>query len=488
MAVTNIGLSAQGSSSSDAVTGYRVYAGGQSAPIYLKWKTVSGAEINKAFDIAVNYRLIPRGSSEGSGYTPWKTDWTTWKSVPLSSCDGRQLDGEGGWQWSIGLAELLALCSNDEHPGLDKSFTPDGSFSFGSRMFDQVQIDVHIKSQYVDGFADSSGRGHSPRTDASLWIGYFPSYEVERIYIDNVSTLKIDYSADGWERTDDRWELQSLTAGGEEMLASKPWGTVVRHSASGNGTVVVPMEKLSRIPAGETVKASIRFNASYRASGADFASAEGEAECKVGGGCDDPALTVERQGGSAVVSVAANGDIERVLVKMEGSEFAFDQAVTTPGSTVRFDFLPRNVEAVFTAMAMKGDGISGVVRASAGTAPAEGVVVLSPLSDPSVRAAAVYKVSLEEGYAPEVETVKLAGRTRECAYYGEGGSAEWSLSFDIVGPESAERPWRRASESGDCAMLLSDGRRRVVAFDDFRITRGHPGFASARAYLTEVDA
>ena len=59
-----------------------------------------GAEMNASFDIAVNYRFVPRGTSGGeeNGWTSWQTDWTTWTNVPISLCAGRQTEGASGWQ------------------------------------------------------------------------------------------------------------------------------------------------------------------------------------------------------------------------------------------------------------------------------------------------------------------------------------------------------------------------------------------------------
>ena len=496
MAVTNLGLSKNSSGTTDYSNGCKVYAN-EAPSLYLKWRTVSGAEINASFDIAINYRYIPSGnlSGEAAGYTDWQTDWSTWTTVKVEDCNGVQLSDQSGWQWSYDLAALLGKCKNEAYPNVKTAFTDSNTFPFLLRKFDQAQIDVHIKSRYKQTL---NGEKYSPRTDASVWIGYVPEYDIENIYIDSLDYLVIEYSADGWGRADDRWSLESLTVDGENIMASEPWGTVVRpYNAStgyGNGKVMVPTSKLTCLPVGKTVKANVRFNASCRPSGSEFANAEKSMTCGVNAGCPDPNITAERSGDSVLVHIAANASIESVLLKMEDAKFGFDQKTAKSGTTVRFDFVPRDVPITFSAIGINASRkVSNLVKRTVPAVPSEGELMLISLADPTLKAAAKLNVKLDDTYATARKTVKLAGRKRETAFYGEGGSASWSLSFSVL-PESAEpnpiygrKAWHKVSDAGDCVMFYK-GERTLVSLGQIKYSRPYNtgGAVTASVSLTEV--
>ena len=454
-----------------------------------------GAEMNASFDIAVNYRYVPRGTSGGeeNGWTSWQTDWTTWTNVPVAMCDGTQTEGASGWQWSIDLATLLERCK------VRNAFTDSTSFGFGSRKFDRAEVEVHIKSQYIEGRADASGNTCSTRTDATVLIECQPEYVIERIRCDSLDALKIDYSAYGWERVDDRWQLELLEASGASILfASMPWGAVARHSASGEGVVIVPTESLSRLPIGEAVVVELRLNPSYRAAGAEFARAAYSGACKTDGGCNTPTLSASATSGGVSVAVGDSGDkgkpIESCLLKLVGSKYPFDQRIVAPGGTATFPFAPRGVPISFTVLGVAKDGsLSKLVKAEYGAVEPLGAVELVSLADPSVRAVARWNVRLEDEYAPEREAVKLAGRERQSAFYGEGGSGGQSLSFDILPDDLAddfsetESAWRKAAEAGDLLMLRRDGSRTPVSLSNAKFSRAYDSpVVSVTTSLSEV--
>ena len=496
MAVTNLGLSKNSSETTDYSNGCKVYAN-EAPSLYLKWRTISGAEINASFDIAINYRYIPSGNlaGEAAGYTDWQTDWSTWTNIPLTECNGVQLSDQSGWQWSYDLSALLDRCKKDAYPNVKTAFTDSDKFPFLLRKFDQAQIDIHIKSRYKQAL---NGEETSPRTDASVWIGYVPEYDIESIYIDSLDYLVIEYSADGWGRADDRWSLESLAVDGESIMASEAWGTVVRpYDAStgyGNGKVMVPTSKLTRLPVADTVEANVRFNASYRPSGSEFANAEGTMACGVEVGCHDPIITAERVGDSVLVHIAEDASIESVLLKMEGAKFGFDQKIVKTGTTVRFDFVPRDVPITISALGINASRkVSNLVKRTVPAIPSEGELMLISLADPSLKAAAKLNVKLDDTYATARKTVKLAGRKRETAFYGEGGSESWNLSFSVL-PTSVEpnpiygrEAWHKVSDAGDC-VLFRNGERMLVSIGQIKYSMPYNtgGAVTASVSLTEV--
>lgn len=488
MAVTDVGLSALTSESTDYINGYRVYAGASDKPLYLKWRTLSGAEANDSFDISVDYRYVPRGTSEDGYWTDWHGGG--WTNIPVSECNGRQSGGQSGWQWSLDLATLLDRC------GLKEGFTDGSTFGFGSRKFDIVHMQVNIKSQMSNGSA-------SPRTDTQLWLGYFPAYEIERVYCDTLDEVKVEYFADGWERVDDRWSLESLDVDGASLLLnSKPWGTVARHSASGNGTVIIPVEKLAKAaPIGKNVYLKLNFNAAYRQSGAEFASAETILECENDAECNTPTLSIVAEGDRVLVTVGDAGDkdkaVKSCLVKLEGSEYRFDQQIINVGETAVFDYLPRGVPLEFSAVATAGEGtVSSEATATCPALRSTNALSLVSLLDPSLKACAKYDLTIDDDFKPERQTIKLAGRNRPSVFYGEGGEALWNLSFSIL-PESLEPDpscrkdaWSKLSEAGDCVLFLADGTRKQVSVDSVMFSRSCTtgGVVTAYVTLSEVGA
>ena len=483
MAITDIGLSAHGSSSADSRMRYMVRPADGEKSLYLKWRTASGSSTNVSFDIAVNYRVVPNVTVEGGAISDWATDWSTWvKEIPASSCNPQYVDG--GWQWSINLANLLGMISSG-NSNLRDMLIPNGIFSFDMRYYDRIEFGFHIKSHYAEGT--------SPRTDATVIVDYVPEYTVTSVYCDSLDTVKVEYEASSnWRRTDDRFCVESMRLGGEdgvEIAASKPWGSV------GNGVAHVPMSALSDLPIGETIYMEIRFNPSYGAIGEEFATAVYDDVCD-GGYANPITLHSKVENGALKVSATQKDSgypVSDVLMKLVGSNNRFDQVTKPIGTAVSWPHVPKGAPITIKAVGvMEGGGtISDVTMLTVTVDPAAPVEVVS-LRDPSIKAMAMHDLTISDDLMPESESVKLADRERECTYYGIGGRAAWNLSANLVkgiaGAHDTEAAWRKAATSGDCVLLLSDGTRRVVSFDSIRFGRNHPSFTGISATLREVDA
>lgn len=518
MAINSIGLSFFGPSKYEKTdrSGYDyadsnkrtlVRMGDKDSPIYLKWRTASGSDVNRKFDIAINYRAVPKVTTDGSAMSKWATDWSTWTSVSADLCNPQTTDGEGGYQWSYNFADLLNMC------GIRDALILNGSFAFSNRYYDRIEFGIRIKSHYITG-TDAVGGGEvigpddliaSPRTDDVFILDYVPDYIVRRVYCDSLDFVKVEYECSGWKRTDDRFCIEELAVGGESILASKPWGTITRTydatTGVATGTAAIPVSSLTDLPIGEDVSLKIRFNPAYGAIGEDFATATYGGECVGGGAVNEPVFFVSPNvnGILEIKPQDFGGDkkpVTHCLVKLRGSDMPFDQILIPVNEWSALAYVPRSTSLDFVAVGISiedtGDQyLSDPVTFDAEAAAFAPVEVVS-LRDPSIRAMAKYDLAINEDYIHELTQVKLAGRDRECAYYGTGGSAAWSVTAnlvkDVAGAYDTEEAWRKVAESGDCVMLLSDGTRRVVTVNDVRFNRSHPAFTSFSASLREVDA
>lgn len=492
MAIHSIGLSELGSTSADSNKRLFVHSNDVLSGLFLKWRTASGADINRSFDIALNYRAVPKVTTEGGGLSGWATEWDTWASkIPFGSCNPQYVDG--GYQWSIDFATLLGMDSVD----LLNILFRDGNFNFDHRYYDRIEFGIRIKSHYTDedtgtdetigmpGTADTS-----PRTDTTFIIDYVPNYTIEKIYCDKLETVKVKYSCEGWLRSDDRFCIEALSVGGEDIVLSKPWGTAA------NGIAEFPMSALSDIPLGATVDLEVRFNPSYGATGEEFARASYSGECQGGGGANPPALTHSVRDGVLYIkpddSGASGSPIVATLVKVVGSEYPFDQQTVEVGDESAWPYVKRGEPFQFRMIGIDGSGnISEARTFNTRVEPSAPVEVVS-LRNPKARAMAKYDLTISDDYAPEANTFKLADRERETTCYGVGGSAVWNLSASLLkntaGAYDTEAAWRKVSASGDCVLLLSDGTRRVVSVGTVRFSRNHPGFTGISTTMREVDA
>lgn len=486
MALTDLGIAWSGSESTTKYSGIISRAGSAERPAYIKWRSVNGVSVNKSFDITVDYRCVPRGSSDEG----WWTDWSGGVSANVSSsaCSPRQSSEKSGWQWSIDLATLLDLC------GIKEGVIDGSTFGFNSRKHDVVQVKVGVKSNLNSGKT-------SARIDKTLTLSYFPEYGIERVWCDSPDEVKVEYSSPNWERTDDLWVIQAMEANGESMLSeSAPNGTVARLSADENGVVVVPVSELAKAaPAGKSVYVDILFNTPWRTSTTEFASAEATLTCTADFECSTPTLAATVSDGVLRIAVGDSGDkadaVDTVTVKMDGSEYSFDQQTVKVGGEAVFAYAPRGRELSFSAVAV---GVSGVISeaavASVQAIPSAGAATLVSLSDPMLSATAKYDVRMDDDHRREKQTIKLAGRKRPSAFYGEGGETSWSLSFSVL-PEKRESDascrrgaWSDVADAGDAVMLLCDGARSIVSVDSLSFSRAcdSGGVTSAFASLTEV--
>lgn len=526
MAIHSIGLSEKASESADFSKRFIVRAEDDPTALFLKWRTASGVDVNESFDIALNYRVVPKVTTEGGGISGWATDWDTWAKVRAIHCKPQYVDG--GWQWSFDFAALLGMTSADKSedgPFMDGNVDIlydlfyNGGFGFADRYYDRIEFGLRVKSHYVGGDAGADETigmpgtaTTSPRTDTTFVLDYVPNYAIQGVYCDSFDSVKIKYTcSDLWLRSDDRFCVESMMVfdengeNGVEIAASKPWGTVSR---DGDAKIVtVPMSSLSDMPLGKKVSVEVRFNPSYGASGDEFASASLATPdmCQGGGAANTPYVTFTNPNTKGVLEIEAmdSGEdikpITHCFVKLRGSDKPFDQMIIPVNELTALPYAPRGVRLTFVVVgiAYGDDGrpiLSNVVRPEVTVMPLAAVEVVS-LRNPSARAFARYNLSVDGGLSPDKNMVLLQDRPLPSSSYGKGSISEWSLSFDIPPAEylrrdlEGEDAWRHVVSSGDCVMLRADGRRNVVSFDRFRAVRPKGSvLTSVSASMTEVNA
>lgn len=466
MAVGDITIS--DSTSNRATYSFRIKDGDGSHSMYMHWSTMQGTNYLKNFVFEWQWRGVPKGSvGEGEG---GNTNWSSWstKTLAVSSCHPYQVYNSDRWYWYVPLGSVVT-----------ESLMNGGSWSYGSRTYDQVQIRFRMHANYVDGTLDELGNSYSPTSQADVWIGFFPNYKLKEIYQQGTDVI-ITYTADGWTRKDDRYRVLSLTSGGRSLLAS---GTAGNQAGLVQklGWISVPLSALQFIPnRGSSVYVKLRWNTSYHEteySGYTDASAtltftdESEANTPVGD------VTVNGDG-SISVGVGDSGDngndIYEAVVKIDIDGFEFDQVVLNKvdmaNAMLNFPPLGKEITVQIQGSTVTG-GVSDVVEKTV-FVPADGRILLDAFDQDGERVGKqcvlTANIDWDVSRKREKEVVKLSGRKRPSAFFGEGGETSVSLSgsvkWDGLGQFNADDFYALGDADLVC-IRFPDGQRFVSTID-----------------------
>lgn len=513
MAVTNVGLSWNDCSKDDSGN-IRITSGTASGTMYVKFRTgvfrSSYRDSNntehvtceqKYVDVAVAVRTVPRGDGAVNGYGDWRKNadgstrwWYRRFTATESGISHQEMDSFV--QWSVPLSALLP-----GDPVLEELVTggDEANWAFAKRRYDEIQLRVKVKTLYAtEGWSQdqsdpTAGLVVSPLAVQDCWVGFRPSYACTGVKATSKG-LEISYSSPDWSRATDRFSVESLTQDGRSLVDGKPWGTVTR-----NGLLVVPMDSLRRVPDVTSITGRVRFNAVWRPPDADFATMAVSATPTSNQGVRTPvlALTVD---GNDVTAVATDPGgsglaLATVTIKLRGSSLSCDQATVAPGEPVVFRCLPPGSVTVDAVGAASNGQPSSTATATAsvasGTSGGDSIVPL----DGSTPVRLLYNVKAQWTGKPEAVTEKLAGRTRENAWFGEGGDATLSVSFDfsvVPWPGVAAQPEADVmalAYCGPCILLLHGRDRVLVEVESVSLADPTPGFdrlRSATLSLREV--
>lgn len=507
MAITNVGLSWQGASSDDSGN-IKITGGTSSGTMYVKFRTGvfkssyedSGGTTHvtceqKYVDVAVAVRTVPRGDSSVNGYGDWRKTssgavkwWYKRFAATGSGIAHQEMDGFCQWAVPLGFTSTDATTSGQSV--LDELLRTD--WTFANRKYDEIQLKVKVKTLYAtEGWSQSqsdpyAGLLTSPLAVEDVFVGYRPSYACTAAKV-TASGLEITYSSQNWDRATDRWSLEELKQGGVSLIdpKAKPWGTV-----KGHGKIVVPASKLKRIPGIAALTGRVRFNAVWRPSLMDFATMGVSVTPTTTQTVRTPvlALTVS---GSDVTAVATDPGgsglaLATVTIKLRGSSLSCDQFTVAPGEPVVFRCLPPGrltVDAVGAAAnGQSSRPTSATARVASGTSGGDSIVPL----DGSTPVRLLFNVKAQWTGKPEAVTEKLAGRERESAWFGEGGQATLSVSFDfsvVPFPGVAAQPEDAVmalAYCGPCILLLHGRERVLVEVESVSLSDPTAGFDRIR--------
>ncbi len=441
MAIDGLGISdvkEDGSSSSS----YVIRPGTSLSGLYVKWHTTYADNQHYA-NVAVAWRAVKRGDVPGGGgYGQWERSETDssqvawyWRRFPVSElwCSSADEYGSGYW-WAAPLDFQSQDGSTVTHKSVAQRIFG-GDYTFSGRAYDAVEMSIKVRMEYdVGEGTDDASLLSSPIAWASAWVGYIPEYHAQKAEI-TTGGLAVDYTCPGWVRRTDRWALDSglKTSGGKSVVKAGAYGTVAKA-----GRIVIPSAQLLRDPSGEWLKGTVRFNAVWRPAGMSFSSMSLDGLRVADNRTSNTPKLVATAGanGSVSVKVTDSGDngvpIKTATVRLVGGEYAdLDvQTVGVPG-TATFSLPPLGRALTFEAVGRSStaaDSKAGKCTCAA-LEPASCTVYEALDGSARVRARYDYRPSMEG--ARDSELVKLAGRKRETAGYGEGASVSRDAEFTV---------------------------------------------------------
>ena len=414
MAITGLGIS-DAEQDGSTYTSYRIRPGTSLDGLYIKWHT-DYADNQHYANVAVRWRAVKRGDVPGGdGYGQWerseadssKVAWY-WRRFPVAELWCSEADRYGAGYW---WAAPLDFKSQDESTVTHKSVAERmfaGDYTFAGRTYDAIEATVKVRMEYDTGDGTDDGDlSSSPLAQETFWVGYIPEYHAQKAEM-TTGGLAVDYTCPGWVRRTDRWATDSgvRNASGKPVAKAGSYGTVAKA-----GRLVIPSSSLLRDAYGDTLKGTVRFNAVWRPEGLAFSDMS----------LDGLTVTDTRTANTPKLAATA-GEDGTVSVAVSDSG---DRGVKIGTATVRL------VGGEFEAVGHSSTAAdSKAARCACAPLPAQACTVYEAL-DGSARVRARYDFSPKAEGARSSELVKLAGRQRETAGYGEGGSVSRDAEFTV---------------------------------------------------------
>ena len=468
---------------SEWTTGLRVYEmdDGRRRNVQLSW-TTEYADCHESFTITVFWRGWYRGR-------PIQSSWSDAiiVTIPVSKCS-KTYDGKlYRWYTYLDFDYLRSAIAGQ-------------SFDYRDRLFDQIELSVTVWSNYQSWYTEKFNQYQSNHAKQTLWIGYFPMYVIEEARYEKSNWISLYYTTT-WERNDDRFCIDVFYdyTEGRSVLAKTIWGTVSRGCKlpDQKGLIEFSTENLLTHVKDHQIRIVVRFNASYRPVNLDFAEARVEGFLEDGTICNTPYLEFVptpqlTKDSRYCVNIKATdtGDlfapIEFITIKMRDGKYKIDEMTVKPGEIASFRFCPFNTPLVFDAIASRGQGTSKQVSiAMAGVRHESNSTVITSVDDPSVLIDAEFNQDFSVSTEAEKEIVKLAGRARPSAFYGDGGSTTMTFGAILIDDDAIEV--EHIPESGDFVIRLADGRRYALS-GNASLSWDHPRFKQLTISGEEVDA
>lgn len=462
--------------------------------LYLHWHTYTGTDWAKSFNVSVAWRYVPK-----TAYGIGDTGWTTyadglWSQLDAAAeCHPSTAPGFSGYDWWVDLGSLGEYRNGDADymapsgTTVKQQLAPDG-WGFAQRKYDFIELKVSIRVIWQDGIDESTLEAMRPyeRFSQTLLIVARPKYTLAGVQYDARGVV-VNFTATDWHRSDDRWGLNEFIVAKEDLtgedLAVTPgyYGTIDKPAGdpltTDTGRLTLPPEAFTRLPLpGEAIqRLRIRMNTPVLPIETEWAWIEGIADVGDSAVCDTPTLTlVSSDSDKVVVEVGTTSDKDNppdvVHVAFAGAsewhEVALGDEVTLPcpplGATI-------TVQAYGTT---DEGGVSGVATLDVAALPDVDWLTIAPVDASAGEAVRMrFNVASDWTRSPEMTVVKLSGRERESAFYGEGGTASGTVTCDILDRSSygdlyqPRAAFERLAYAGPCVLRGPDGERRYVAVE-----------------------
>lgn len=420
MAIESFGLAT--SSTGVAGSSIRVTASSTPSGVWLRWHTLTGVGTIKAFDLAVAYQRVQtaaKGASEPQ-YGGW-SDWF-YEQVPVAQC--APVADSTGYSWSHTL-NLASLYSKMIPHGL----------AYSTRDNDEVHLQLKVKAVYEQSYIDATGQSVSDVVYSEAWIGWIPTYSVSAASFGASGDLTLTFSRPGWTRTDDRYTFTAMSQSGQTLLG-KASGKV------GGGTVKITAKQLRRLARAGAMSYTVRIEAAYKASGYALTTASGTVQVVDNSTSSTVRIALTVDGTGVRVATSDSGDktlrSTRATVKIRGLSEDYDTAEVTVGQAVTLRFPPLDKTLTVDCVGTASDAHSAMSSATV-TVPSNGRTYLHARDDSQKAFSLKYGAQWKSRIDRDVDTVKLAGRRRESAFFGTGAEVSATLTGSLIDIDGVEQ-------------------------------------------------
>lgn len=481
MAIENLGIQ-DGTGAADVHI--QIHEGsGQHTPKFV-WSTMAGLDTQESFILSVRWRGWKKGMSLP---TEWRTSVI---QMNASACTPFLSPYDGRYYWYAPF-DCDPLILNDMNAG-------NANWNYDERVYDHIEMTLSCWALHTPEFAAMAGYDRSEVAYSTCHIGYFPRYKLTACYYETSELVVIEYETT-WTRNDDRFcihnpdsgdrghshypgsrimyfENQNPATGSYLLNGQTYWGTVVR-----KGRIEVPVEYINQHIMGRWVFLDLTFNAAYKPAGLNAIQAMGIFSVSDPTICNTPTVEIvespDPYGIGVLVGDSGDRDapIEYATIKVSTPDYADPEQKNAYGCAVvesypvecgkvaYLNFLPINTPLRIDVVATsKAGGTSNLVTVFHDGIYAGDVVIFDTADDryhdnwDKYRLVLQFNKDYKVDSAGDVETVKLAGRSRPSSFYGTGGTRSISVSGVVI--DSNCKNLEDMADCGDMYARFPDGR------------------------------
>lgn len=458
--------------------------------VYLVWHTYEGSDVHKSFTISARFRGYKKGESQSS------TSWSNWytEEIPVELCNDNTSDYASGHYWAIGFSQLGNLFSQLTNDSVDDDF------SFSKRIYDSISFEVSIGVKMRQPAEWNNWSDTIAPEYANLSIFYIPEYTFKRIYYEEPDLVVVEYDDGGWTRIDDRYGIEGIKSTSGQWWAMPNllttddyWGIVPKP-----GRIEIPTSMLRQHIKGMSVRVKIRFVASFRPSGSNYAGFSEIGTVEDETICNTPiiTLTTGENPNYVYINVKDSNDkgapMEKCSIKLTDSKYSADEVVVEKvGSTFPtavFKYPPFNKTMEFIGIGGRNKAVSDPDYLSVPARKSGNETLIDVIDDEAqIQLKLKYNPSFSISGGPSKEIYKLADRRRSSAFYGTGGENTVSLQAEIL-DDSGDSFLALQDMPNNVMVRMSDGKRFAMAIDSVSLDWENRLFKTVSIEGTEVDA